>query len=210
MHYFDLFPYLTMRNVASISITRPAAIIIHWNVWCISQSCVTSCNSGAHLLWWRSCPAPDRCSCWSWCRWWWCWTNSWWSQIPWQHTRMIQWCWRDCPERHTLIHHDISLIHWCYQSPGHGSVEHNAEDDDGVDDEPGRAGDVPQPLIMSVVSEEYLLTFSANLGEKECDDNQHLGRGIIVELLLLLIIIELLSVTSSLSLNNPWIEMRPL
>ena len=29
MHYFDLFPYLTMRNVASISITRPAAIIIH-------------------------------------------------------------------------------------------------------------------------------------------------------------------------------------
>ena len=102
-----------------------------------------------------------------------------------------------------MIHHDISLIHWCYQSPGHGSVEHNAEDDDGVDDEPGRAGDVPQPLIMSVVSEECLLTFSANLGEEECDDNQHLGRGIIVELLLLLIIIELLSVTSSLSLNKP-------
>ena len=33
-----------------------------------------------------------------------------------------------------------------HQCPGHGRVQEDAGDDDGRDDEPGPAGQLPQPL----------------------------------------------------------------
>ena len=62
-----------------------------------------------------------------------------------------------------------------HQWPCHGSVEDDANDDDGVDDEPGASADMAKPLFMRITREINLFPLPPSFGKQKCDDYQDLG-----------------------------------
>ena len=63
-----------------------------------------------------------------------------------------------------------------HQCPGHGRVQEDAGDDDRRDDEPGPAGQLPQPLCVSGPEGEGRGLLAQPRHQKR-DQDKHLDRG---------------------------------